>query len=123
MKLTVERIIAGYKASELKPITGFFTHIDDNGDNCGCAISAVIVGEGHATLAEWRQIVGCDADKPSLDPFIKEKLGLEYGVLNSFIAGFDSGVSYASDEPARALGIEARQKIFVEKVLENDNGQ
>jgi hypothetical protein len=116
--LTVERIIAGYKASGLIPQRCAFTAVDSEGNKCGCAMTALIVGEGHATFEELRDL--CEhGGAGDLDALITKATGLEIDASWEIIFGFDGGAPYDGKSEYHGYGVEVHQKIFIERVLDN----
>lgn len=85
--ITVDRVQAAYEKSELRPVRKVFTRADEDGTKCGCGISALLIGEGHATFKE----VCHKAIHGGFDQLAKEKLGLNFDETGYFMSGFDSG--------------------------------
>lgn len=84
--LTVERVLAAYAKTGLKPTDGIWT-AEDAGLRCGCALAAIYIADGEATWEDLENHCGVIDRLDSLAPAL-------------FVNGFDD-LPYHTKEDTR----------------------
>lgn len=107
--ITFERVQEGYRRSGIRPSDGVYAR-NIKGVPCGCAITAIVVGEGHATFDEIKEIMAAGSGD-AFDKIMKEKLGLEHEEFAGFVAGFDAFSFYIGDAEFYKIGLDCRRLL------------
>lgn len=110
--ITIERVMQGYEKSGLKPLKKLWVFKQDDGTKCGCAVTAILVGEGHISFEALR-IMRKTVPALEFEKFITEKLESPIEEIWCFIDGFDTHRDVGEDEPEfRKLGKQCQREVF-----------
>lgn len=97
--LTVERVLAAYAKTGLKPRDEWYAIRGFGDERCGCAIGAVLLAEGCETFEALES-----------DDFTHQD-DTETPEIKSFIAGFDDLPQYNHEREAYELGQACRKAV------------
>lgn len=109
--ITIERVMRGYEKSGLIPTTGSWLTMGDDGTKCGCAVTAILVGEGHMTFEKMDGNRAYLCSK-AFEQFLYEKVGIPSDDVWLFIAGFDANFLEESPHELKKLGHQCQREIF-----------
>lgn len=106
--ITVEQALEAFETTGLKPVYGEFTRIDNEGNKCGCLITALVCASGKMTFEEFANVINSPDD---IFADVVEMLDLPEGFdLEKLYEGFDK-LSFRTDSPEYKLGYEIREEL------------
>ncbi len=104
-RITPEQVLEAYQKTGINPMRNDYCYLDDNGEKCGCAITALLTDK-----IGWEDTNSAIYTKVRLSAYISEELGLESDYVEGFIYGFD-GFSARKNTQGYVDGAQAKELV------------
>lgn len=119
MSITIERVQQGYEKAGITPIRGNFIRLGkEDQEQCGCAITALLMTECGKTFHEVHALVESEyMDAAHFEKEVAKLLDIDYGYVRNFINGYDSSFELKVDVSDRPGFMDGRNAAIAMGVL------